>query len=231
MNRFTWASLSAHDPARVAPFYTDLFGWHIEDDTAFEGNTPVASIDRMPDVLRARGLPPFWLSVIGVEDVAATTALASRKGARVEIEGDGFALVRDPLGAGFLVSAEEPDGASAFRHARFTADGAALVPFYRAVFGWTVEDVTPGLLRLKADGDTVAHCHTLPDSQRGREEYWAVLFPVAFLAGCGAAFELPEGRACAASDPDGAMVITVERQGGPRAAKPHVFQGVPSRNE
>ncbi|MGR3467120.1 MAG: VOC family protein [Shimia sp.] len=227
---FTWAALSTHDPARVEPFYRDLFGWRIEGGYFLYNGAPVAGVDQMPEALRRRGMPPFWLSVVGVEDIAATCAVARRNGARVELEEEGYALVRDPLGAGFILSTRDTAAPSRFGHARFTADGLSLAPFYRNVFGWSIEAAAPGLLRLIADGSTVAHCHTLPDGQRGREEYWAVLFPVASLPEGRSPFELPEGRACALNDPDGAMVIAVETRDDPRPARPRLEAGARLRD-
>lgn len=201
----------------------------------------VAAIYPMPQKFRNLRLPSFWMSYIAVNDVQAAVEVAIAHGGKVELgpaewdAGGAYALVRDPLGAGFTMlegndfSSHHWSGAGArLGHGLFVSSVAAVQSFYAAVFGWDYELVDSGVFAIQNRGRTAGHLHEVPDpAVRGKEQYWAVLFGVqeaslgtANLARIGgeqiAETTLPEGTAKLIRDPDGAAFFAL-----PMTQKPH----------
>ncbi len=231
---FVWCDLSTFDPAKTHPFYERVMGWQIPDDDyaiATHGGQPVAGIFPMPQKFQDIGLPSFWMSYIAVDDVASCVERAKALGGKVELgpapfEDDGeYALIRDPLGAGFTVYrgplATHPARSSGSRlgHGLFISDASAVIGFYTALFGWRFGEAKNGTTPILANNKIIAHLHEIPDpALRGKEEYWAVLF-----AGDPSVIEqikaqggtvitstnLPEGPAQLVRDPDGASFFLV----------------------
>jgi uncharacterized protein len=120
---FSWTEINTRDPEAARSFYSDVFGWSLEDKE-FEGVGTYTTINvdgkavgglvditgRMPDEV-----PAHWLVYFGVEDADETVAKARELGGAtavgpLDIPGVGrFAVVQDPFGAVFAVIApEEP---------------------------------------------------------------------------------------------------------------------------
>lgn len=236
--QFIWCDLSAYDPARAMRFYGDVFGWHWSgaDDSgthiANTGNGPVASLYQMPEKFMQMGMPSFWMSYIAVDDAAAVVDQAKALGGKVELGpaeypgGGTYALIRDPLGAGFTVLQGEDGTTPSTKpgarvgHALFVSDISAIQPFYEALFGWSFGKVVYGEAPVSLNGDLLFHCHEIPDEGvRGKEQYWVVLFnqslPLRKIeeAGGEIVYEmvLPEGDAALARDPSGATFIVLKR--------------------
>lgn len=244
---FIWCDLSTVDPAATHPFYERVMDWKISGGdyaTATRGGEPVAGIFPMPQKFRDIGLPSFWMSYIAVEDVGATVDLATQHGGKVELgpapfeRGGDYALIRDPLGAGFtvyrgsLASRTARHAGKRMGHGLFVSDASAVTGFYAALFGWRFGDAVNGVMSIHAGNATIAHLHEIPDPAiRGKEEYWAVLFAgdtsdaamERIRIGGGMAdapVNLPEGTARLIRDPDGAGFFIVSPPSSPGRSSP-----------
>ncbi len=155
--RFVWHEVMTTDPDAATEFYGKVVGWRPtgwEQDASYRlltmNGTPMAGLMPQPDEVRASGAPPYWLTYIGVPDVDAASAQASRRGATVYVHPRDiptvgrFAVLGDPHGAVFAVftSATEHRGSEGFTlgdfswHELATTDWRAAWDFYRAMFGW-----------------------------------------------------------------------------------------------
>ena len=108
---FSWCELTTTDVASAKAFYSQLFGWNIED-MPMEGMTytvlkvgdeAVGGIMPMPP--QTQGAPPHWGTYVTVADVDATARQAEALGGRLlvpptDIPGVGrFSVLQDPQGA------------------------------------------------------------------------------------------------------------------------------------
>ncbi|MEM9853255.1 MAG: VOC family protein [Pseudomonadota bacterium] len=229
---FIWADLSTFRLDKTRRFYGDVMGWQFDGDVAFT-DAPVASIYTMPEKFQKIGMPSFWMSYIAVSEAAHAVRQAKALGGKVELgpvayEQGEIALIRDPLGAGFTIYSGPPFPPSATGpaaragHGLFVSDMAAIKPFYEALFGWRFGVPEMGVSAVSKDGETLFHCHEIPDpALRGKEEYWGVFFaaPDAGVKGrVGAAggkvvasMVLPEGPALLAHDPDGGHFFVTDQ--------------------
>jgi predicted enzyme related to lactoylglutathione lyase len=110
-----WAELLSSDPARVKPFYTELFGWETDDEsmknlsyTIFQrAGSGAAGLMPLPEGWRSG--PSFWMVYLGVEHCDRAAQQVANSGGRVvmgpmDIPAVGrFAYVEDPTGARFAV--------------------------------------------------------------------------------------------------------------------------------
>lgn len=208
-NSFIWTDLSTFDVKKCQHFYRELFGWRfvstpdqsMQEDyhLAFQGNTPVAAVFKMPANLQKINMPSFWMSYIWVEDVAATVAKArTHQGVIIEVEPTAFdaskldasskiALIRDPSGAGFTVyEGENLRGRFAAGHGRpvwnvhHVGDIGLIADFYSDVFGWRLQpsDVADVHEIYHASGELIAHVEIFPDDARANKQYWMPIFAV-----------------------------------------------------
>lgn len=232
-----WCDLSAYDPPVARAFYSDLLGWlwtkDESGDLAMLGGTPVASVYQMPPKFIDMNMPSFWMSYMAVDSAADTATQAQALGGKVELgpvpfqDGGEFALIRDPLGAGFTVvdnplapGASHGPGARV-GHALFVSDVSAITAFYSKLFGWEFLKPANGVYPVHHHGKRLFHCHEIPDPElRGKKQYWSVLFSCEdareAIETCGgsvlASFDLPEGVVTLAEDPQRAVFMTVEAQ-------------------
>ena len=184
-------------------------------------------------------MPSFWMSYIEVYNVAKAAEIASANGGKVELgpepfEGGGeFALIRDPLGAGFTVySGNSMNGVTSGRGARighglFVSDASAVRDFYTALFTWEFGESHGGVQDIILDGKTISRLHEIPDPAiRGKEQFWGIYFCHPNLDQASteiplsngeviATVDLPEGRALLARDPDGGAFFLLENENSP----------------
>ena len=107
-NPFVHLELCTSDTAAAKKFYTELFGWSFQDmdmgggmiySTFKPDSGPGGGIFTMP------GMPTFWLSYVGVDDIDAATEKAKSLGATIhkgpeEIPHVGWmTILVDPTGA------------------------------------------------------------------------------------------------------------------------------------
>lgn len=228
---FAWCDLSAYRPAVARQFYADLFGWRWSGegyDFALAGDTAVAGVFEMPDRFKDMGMPSFWMSYIAVANLAEIVATARAEGGTLEMETDDYALIRDPLGAGFTVHSGLGETAPAspvpgrrHGHGYFCSDLGKVIRFYGTLFGWSFDATDRGYATIRTrTGAPIASALEVPNAVRGREQYWAVRFSVADLddtevtaLAAGAKqvqrTDLPEGPALLVLDPDNAAFFVV----------------------
>ena len=108
---FSWSELMTSDVAAAKAFYSQLFGWEMQD-MSMEGTTytvlkaggaEVGGLMATPP--EAQGAPPQWGSYVTVDDVDATVATAEKLGGKIlvpprDIPDVGrFCVIQDPQGA------------------------------------------------------------------------------------------------------------------------------------
>lgn len=158
--RFVWHELMAAEPLTAARFYANVVGWRTEawsQDPSYMFFTldevPKAGLFLQPHEERQAGIPPYWLTYIGIADVDETLRTAIGLGATnlhgpEDIPTIGrFAVLRDPQGATFAIftpsnagggpAADRAPGLGEFSwHELATTDWEAALGFYRGLFGW-----------------------------------------------------------------------------------------------
>lgn len=113
---FSWCELITPDPAAVAPFYNEVFGWTAQTAPMPTGSYTLFTVPggnengiagaMAPPV---EGMPAHWGVYFMVNDAAATVAMARTLGAQVlmdatEMPGVGtLATLMDPHGAAFSI--------------------------------------------------------------------------------------------------------------------------------
>ncbi|MEL7026191.1 MAG: VOC family protein [Pseudomonadota bacterium] len=183
-----WADLSTFDIPTAKAFYGRALGWTFSEaggyHVARSASGDVAGLYEMPQKFLAIRMPSFWMSYFEVESADAAAETATRLGGKVEVGPEDqaglgrFALIRDPLGAGFTVL-ERPEfsGAEGRSHALIVSDADAILPFYQALFGWSFASVAQDVWSINLGDKPVAELHEIPDpAVRGKEEYWAIAF-------------------------------------------------------
>ena len=115
---FSWNELTTTDPQAAAKFYSQLFGWTIQDMgaamdhylMASVGETGVCGLMGLPQGAPA-DMPPHWGSYVTVDNVEAVLARCSELGGStlvppLDVPGVGrMAVLRDPQGAVLSVMA------------------------------------------------------------------------------------------------------------------------------
>lgn len=241
-----WIDLFSSDPDRSEQFYGELFGWTAEHSGPEFGGYVNFLRDgaRMAGMMRndgSSGAPDMWSTYLCTPDAKSTTEAAVAAGGQVHVEPmqvadlGSMGLLADTGGAaigvwqpgtftGYQRVAEV--GAPAW-HELHTRDYAAVLDFYRTVFGWET--------RVIGDTDEFRYTQLVVDGQ----EYAGVMDASAFLpegvpsswqvyigvedtdAAVAKAVELggsvlqpaedtPYGRLAAMTDPTGATVRIVD---------------------
>ena len=141
VNRFCRYQLRTTDVSAATAFYADIFGdgfWSTAIDLA-----------PLPAPAMARGVPPYWLGHIGLDDVVPTMyrffdAGATRLGAPPPDGRDaGGVVLRDPFGANVALTPAPPLGLQEPRvawHLLSTRDEARAIELYAGILGWTALD-------------------------------------------------------------------------------------------
>lgn len=161
--KVVWYELRTRQPARAREFYAELVGWSVRESPTpggegsyvmfAAGERTLAGISPLRE--DEAGTPPSWLPYVSVEDVDATAARAEAGGGRVLVPPmDVFGMLRltviaDPQGGviAAMRSAEsdppdEDQGPGGFVWTEyFSPDVPASLAFYRAVFGWDVQEM------------------------------------------------------------------------------------------
>ncbi len=160
-----WVDTSQADPEAAAAFYSELFGWELEDvmppDSAGKyliariRGGDVAAVGSIPE-----GAPPaaMWNTYVWVESADETAARVRDSGGSVVMEpfdvmdAGRMAVLADPEGAVFCVwQAKEHKGARIVNeHGSLnfnvlnTRDAERAKSFYGAVFGWQTLELDGG---------------------------------------------------------------------------------------
>jgi predicted enzyme related to lactoylglutathione lyase len=161
---FSWTDLTTPDQDGAKSFYSELFGWKADDQPVSEGVTytmmsiggkNVAAVS--PQGEDQKGMPPFWMSYVTVEDADAAAARAGELGGQVlagpfdVFDAGRMAVIQDPQGAFFSVwqpkesiGAELVNAPGALTMNQLnTSDPDAAGRFYSDLFGWDVQQI-PG---------------------------------------------------------------------------------------
>ena len=108
---FSWFELMADDVEGAKSFYTQLFGWELENYPMDMGEYWVIKVDNeevggiMKKPPEAAGAPPYWATYVTVDDVDKVAEDAKRLGANLlvppmDIPKVGrFCVIMDPQGA------------------------------------------------------------------------------------------------------------------------------------
>jgi len=177
---FVWHEHMTLDPKAAIAFYTEVIGWKVQpfSDTSdymmwVGSQGPLGGVVKLPDAAVKMGAPPHWMGHVQVDNVDATVALATRRGAKLYVAEDipnvgRFAVLADPQGA--QLSVFTPSGPMPLHDTNkegefcwnelVTSDVPAALDFYAALFGWKVTrevDMGPmGTYRMLGVGDRSA---------------------------------------------------------------------------
>jgi len=159
---FVWYELLTTDTSAARAFYSDIFGWHVQDvggtpdhyHVFSVGAAPVAGLMLLPEEALAMGARPGWMGYIGVDNVDAAVFRVTQAGGTLyrgaeDVPGVGrFAVVADPQGAPFTLFTATPEqtrptppaagthGTIGW-HELHASDLEAAFAFYADMFGWT----------------------------------------------------------------------------------------------
>lgn len=159
-----WIDIGTPDPDATANFYSQLFGWQVDDpspDPSYGGYRMARRNGRSVAGIgpaQAEGTP-WWTTYVSVDDADATAKAVREAGGQViaepfEIGTFGkMAVFADPGGAQFSVwqPIEDIGAGVVNEHGALTwnelhtRDVARATDFYRKVFGWYSQDVDMGL--------------------------------------------------------------------------------------
>ncbi|MEM1211219.1 MAG: VOC family protein [Planctomycetota bacterium] len=197
MSRMVWTDLSSYGVEAAERFYGRVLGWGFDGDGSgyrfctLKGE-PVAGLYETPAFFQKIKMPSFWMTYFRVDGLDTVVATARERGGRVELEETTrwgrIALIRDPLGAGFtcyegdqLNGKPVPGVAGAWCWSGlYVSDISAVSGFYEAIFGWRFGANTDGCCVMEdGAGGRVGFAWEVPNSVKGKEEYWGVSFGVA----------------------------------------------------
>ena len=158
---FCWVELGTSDDTAARAFYTQLFGWTVNEYPMGEmGNYYIFQKDGADCAAMYRyggeltGMPPFWMSYISVADADAAAAKARDLGARVHkepfdvSENGRMSIVVDPQGAVFALWQPKSNAGLGVRdeanalcwNELQVRDADAAKQFYPALFGWRLKE-------------------------------------------------------------------------------------------
>ena len=166
---FSYADLQTSDLDAATKFYTELFGWGIDDQPMSEdpndiyrmftkNGRGVCAASKQPTQQAEAGVPPMWNTYFTVEDVDLKAKEAEAAGGTVHappfdvFEAGRMAVISDPAGAFFcLWQAKENIGSYVMFEPNTldwpecgTKDIEAARKFYSTLLGWTFEETDMG---------------------------------------------------------------------------------------
>ncbi len=234
--RFVWHELMTRDLAASRRFYTELFGWSVEEmDMGMpEPYLVVKAGDAMVGGLvpaPGEGVPPHWASYVSVDDVDAAAARAEKAGGTVlhpptDIPVGRFAIIADPQSAAVaLFRAAEGDDpeVDAPRLGTFcwdqlnTRDPKAAKAFYGEVFGWHSEAFGEAMTTFKRGERDAGSMMQAPE---GVPSHWLSYVVVDALEGARERAEALGGKVQMAEIPVpgiGRFAVIADDQGAPLA--------------
>ena len=204
VGNFCWVEANLENPAKGKAFYSELFGWKIEDMkmpvgeyTMMKlGDDQVAGILPLPENAKKMGAPPHWLTYVAVKDAKEATKKAEKLGAKVffgpKAVGPGtMSVIADPTGAMFALWESTELGGFVYNERNAlcwveltTTDADAATKFYVELFGWKTETFPMGDFEytvLGNDGQQVAGLMPQPKpmAEAKAPPFWTVYFDVA----------------------------------------------------
>ena len=202
---FCWAELATSDTAAAKAFYTELFGWSINDVPMGEEGVytmlqirgkDAAALYELNEEQRAQSVPPHWMAYVSVTSADDVAARAKSLGGTLLMEpfdvldSGRMALVQDPTGAMLSVwephqhigaqIANEPGGLTWAE--LLTNDTATAGQFYSQLFGWDAETADMGgttYTTFMSGGQPAGGMMQMPEELGDVPPHWMVYFAVA----------------------------------------------------
>jgi hypothetical protein len=197
--RPSWIDLGVPDPKKAAAFYSQLFGWDVQEGPPESGGYAIAH-------LRGKAVaglgpqqnpgPPVWTTYVNVDSADDTTAKVKASGGMAFMEPfdvmdvGRMAITADPLGAVLgLWQPKAHKGAGiinepgTFSWAELvTTDIEAAKKYYGAVFGWGAETHGEGqgsYTEWKLGGQSISGAMPKPPMMPAEvPPHWSVYFAV-----------------------------------------------------
>lgn len=202
---FSWVDLVTTDQAAGKQFYTELFGWNVEDVEAGPGvyysmfskdGKHVAALSQMNDEMKSQGIPPQWNSYITVDNVDEMAAKAKELGGTVAAEpfdvfdSGRMTFVADPHQVAFAMWQPKQHIGAGLVNERNTFCWNELasknvqesISFYTSLFGWGIEEMqTPnGPYQVIKNGeDFNGGMMQMTEEWGDVPPHWSVYFSVA----------------------------------------------------
>jgi predicted enzyme related to lactoylglutathione lyase len=196
----SWVDLGTPDPTAAAGFYSELFGWDVQDQgpnaggyqMAFLRGKPVAGLGPQQQT----DVPPWWTTYVTVSDADVAAKAARDAGGQVFLEpmdvltAGRMAVLADVTGAVFAVwQPREHTGAGLIGepgtfcwNELATRETDAAPPFYRAVFGWSAREHPMGAITYtewELNGRVVGGMIPMDSEWPGNiPSHWMVYFAV-----------------------------------------------------
>ena len=195
-NDFIFADLSTYSPKASMAFYEAVFGWNFFEGEnyfmGYEGERPAVGLYETPEKFKQLKMPHFWMSYIQVNNLGRTVEKAEALGGTIEMVDHenpigSVALIRDPQGAGFTVyqgdqllnTRTEKEPNTLIWNELHISDVARIIPFYEGIFNWTLhKNREDRFMIFNRNQDHIADALVLPNSQKGKYEYWVCSFGV-----------------------------------------------------
>jgi predicted enzyme related to lactoylglutathione lyase len=151
----SWVDLGSPDPDDASRFYSELFGWTIDEGPPEAGGYRMCMLDGKPVAglgpQMNADMPPFWTTYVSVGDADEIAAAIKEDGGTILVDPmdvldvGRMAVATDPAGAMFSIwQPKAHAGAGIVNDPNTwcwneltTRDPQHSVEFYGAVFGWT----------------------------------------------------------------------------------------------
>lgn len=203
--RFCWSELATSDAQAATAFYSSLFEWQTATHSMGGGHgdytmlslngQDVGGLYRLMPEQESVGVPPHWLSYVGVADVDASTQKATSLGGKcllppLDIMDKGrMSVLQDPTGSAFALwqagssrgcgTTGEP-GAPCWNEL-MTRDTQQAAEFYTQLFGWAKQELdmggTPYTMFLQ-DGAPVGGMLNHPPGMEQAPPHWMLYLSV-----------------------------------------------------
>lgn len=201
---FSYADLQTIDLEAARTFYTDLFGWKVNEQPLGEGevylmfekngHTACAASRQSPEQT-SQGMAPMWNTYFTVSEVDTRSKEAEAAGGSIYMhpfdvfDAGRMAVIADPAGAVFcLWEPKENIGAQVMGEPNTlswaecaSTDATKVRDFYTEVMGWTYDEMDMGdagkYTLFKAEGESASGLMQNP--MPGVPSYWMVYFEVA----------------------------------------------------
>lgn len=201
---FCWVELGATDQQAAKKFYSELFGWGVNDlpigpDSFYSmmqlRGKDVAALSHMSQEQLAQGIPPHWLLYIAVESADEAAKAVNAAGGKTMMDpfdvfdAGRMTVAQDPTGATFgiwqprnHIGAQINNESNAFCWGELaTRDADAASAFYSKVFGWKSKtgDAAPMVYtEFNLGGQPFGGMYTIPPAMEGVPPNWMPYFAV-----------------------------------------------------
>ncbi|MCG3163540.1 MAG: putative glyoxylase CFP32 [Acidobacteria bacterium] len=198
---FCWFELGTSDQQAAKNFYSELFGWSVNDvpigpDSFYSmmqlRGKDVAALSQLAQEQLAQGVPPHWLLYVAVESADEAAKAVNAAGGKTLMDpfdvfdSGRMTVAQDPSGATFGIwQARNHIGARIINEANTfcwgelaTRDAAASSAFYGKVFGWKVKTGDPAYAEIHLDGQPFGGMLTMTAEMEGVPPHWSPYFAV-----------------------------------------------------